>query len=706
MSYIKRLSRLLLLVSLLCVGSCTTEWEKTGGDDIHTEQPNNPNNGDSNDEGTNEEENNNEDNTPSEGNDSKEDENEGKEGSEGNEENTDPDDPDAPEADDPNQDEGGNDEGDDNEGGSDIGGEPVPDADLSITAWNGEWASDRGYDVVGSDKDFYHELNTFSNRVVVTYNGNSASVESSNSSIKSYITGAYVGLDMTSVSGVEVIVTGKSSDGGLKIYSENKYKLTLNGVDLTSKRGPAINSQAGRRVYLHLGDGTTNRLTDCTSYQDDHYTMTGSANEDRKGALFTEGHIILSGYGALVVAGKYKHAIVTDGYYYQRPGSTVAVTEAAKNGIHVKGDSDDAIGAYIAGGLIYANVASTAGKGLKCDMDIVVAGGKFNMTTSGNATYDSDDKDTSSASCLKSDTNINIKGGTLNLQSSGTGGKGISADADIIFDGGNINISTTGGQYKYSSQLTSSPKGVRADGNITINGGKLNISVTGKSEGSEGFESKNTITINGGDLIINAYDDAMNASKAINVNGGRVYAQATNNDGIDSNGTITINDGLFIGIGAGNPEGGIDVDSNTLYINGGYVLGIGGGMMGKPATSSKQYSVVYGGASVTSGQRIALLDASNNLLFSFESPITMSATVCFSTPDIANGATYTVASGGTVSNYSENWQGWYYGGSWSGGSTLTTFTPSSVVTSIGSSSGGPGGGGGGWPGGGGGNRPW
>ncbi len=671
------------------MGSCTMEWEESGGDNTPTEQPNTPNEGDNYAENENEEENNNEDNTPSDS-DNSEDENNG------NNETT------PPSGDENENGDESNEEGDDDEGG--YSGELAPDADLSITAWNGEWATDVGNDTVGTDKDFFYELNTFNNTVVVTYNGSTASVASNNSSIKSYVTGAYVALDMTSVSGVEVIVKGKSADGGLKIYSENKYKLTLNGVDLTSKRGPAINSQSGKRIYLHLSNGTTNRLTDCATYGDDHYTMAGSANEDRKGALFAEGHIIVSGYGALVVAGKYKHAIVTDGYYYQRPGATVAVTEAVKNGIHVKGDSGDGIGVKIAGGLINATISGTAGKGIKCDMVIEVTGGKLNITTSGNATYDSDEKDTSSAACLKSDTNINIKGGKLVLKSSGTGGKGISADADIIFDGGNIDIATTGGQYKYSSQLTSSPKGIRADGNITINGGNLNISVTGKSEGSEGLESKNTITFNGGNVIINSYDDGINASSAMVVNGGRVYAHATNNDGIDSNGTITINGGVFIGIGSSEPEGGIDVDnSRSLLINGGVVLGIGGGMMGTPSTSSKQYSVVYGGASVSSGQRIALLDASSNMLFSFESPITMNATFCFSTPDIKSGTTYTVASGGTVNNYSECWQGWYYDGTWSGGSTLTTFTPSSVVTSIGSSSGG--GGGGGWPGGGG-NRPW
>lgn len=656
------------------------EWEENGGDQTPTENPNTPNKGDNIGEDENEEEDNNEDNTPNDSNNE-----------------------DTPSTDDENPDQ--NEEGNDDEGNGGNNVEPDPDADLSITAWSGEWATDSVSDAVGSDKDLFHELNTFSNRVTVTYNGNSATVESNNSSIKSYITGAYVGLDMTTISGVEVIVKGKSSDGGLKIYSENKYKLTLSGVDLTSKRGPAINSQAGKRIYLHLSNGTTNRLTDCATYGDDHYTMAGSANEDRKGAFFAEGHIIVSGYGALVVAGKYKHAIVTDGYYYQRPGSTIVVTEAVKNGIHVKGDSDDGIGVKIAGGLVYATVSGTAGKGIKCDMDIVVESGKLNITTSGNATYDSEDKDTSSAACMKSDTNININGGKLILKSSGTGGKGISADADIIFDGGNTDISTTGGQYKYSSQLTSSPKGVRADGNITINGGNLNISVTGKSEGSEGLESKNTITFNGGNVIINSYDDGINASSAMVVNGGRVYAYATNNDGIDSNGTLTINGGVFIGIGSGNPEGGIDVDnSRSLLINGGVVLGLGGGMMGTPSTSSKQYSVVYGGASVTAGQKIALLDDSSTMLFSFESPITMNATLCFSTPDIKSGTTYTISSGGYVSNYSESWQGWYYNGTWSGGSQLTTFTPSSVVTSIGNSGGGGPGGGGDWPGGGG-NRP-
>lgn len=582
----------------------------------------------------------------------------------------------------------------------------TPEVDDSIETWSGIWANDQSKDQVGTNNDFYYELNTFTNQVIVRFNGDIATVDSSSTNIKSYVDGAYVALDMTATSGVEVIVVGKTSNGGLKIYSENKYKLTLSGVDITSQRGPAINSQSKKRVFVHLTDGTTNRLTDCASYSDDHYTPPGVYNEDRKGTFFAEGNIILSGYGALVVAGKQKHAIVTDGCFYQRPGVTVAVTEAIKNGIHVKGDSDDNTGAYIGGGAITASVTGTAGKGIKCDMDITIDGGILNISTTGDATYDSESKDTSSASGIKSDTNLFINDGDITLTSSGSGGKGISVDCNLEINGGTIDITTSGNQYRYSSSLTSSPKGIRADGNITINGGSINISVTGASEGSEGLESKNTLTFNGGETIINAYDDAINATKAININGGKVYARATNNDGIDSNGTLTINGGLLIGIGSREPEGGIDVDNNTsLVINGGIAIGVGGTMMGTPATSSTQYSVVYGGVTTSNGVKIAVLNSSNEPLFTFEAPTALSnSTLFFSTPDITNGATYTVSSGGTLSSYTDHWQGWYDGGEWSSGSSLTTFTPTSVVTTIGSVGGGPGGPGG--PGGGdGGGRP-
>lgn len=597
--------------------------------------------------------------------------------------------------------------------GSDSNDGDAPGFDPTITSWDGQKADDAAQDVVGINEDIYWEANTFGKdnggvTVNVVYSGSSATATSSDDAVVCYTDGAYVTVDMltNSVKNVEIVVSGKSGDGQLKIYGEKKFKLTLSGVELTSSKGPAINDQCKKRAFVHLTEGTTNRLTDAATYSEESRYLNGgsSASEDRKGCFFSEGNLIFSGTGVLVVEGNYKHGIATDGYFYMRPGVTIAVTGAAKNAVHVKGDEDDGIGVYMAGGLLYANVSSTAGKGIKTDLDAKIVGGKLLLNTSGDATYDSDEKDTSSSAGIKTDGDVIISGGTHTLKSTGTGGKGINADGEIRIAGGETTVTTTGGKFYYSQSLTSSPKGVKADGDITISGGKLNISVTGVSDGSEGLESKATLTISGGEVYSYAYDDAINAASAINISGGKVYAYASSNDGIDSNGSLVISGGLVIGVGTSAPESGIDCDnSNSFKIDGGTVIGIGGTMQTNPSSSSAQRSVVYNGLSATKDAKICVLNASGTPVLTFEFPRTMSsATFFFSTPDIASGASYTVSSGGTLGDYTDSWNGWYGGGTWSGGSQVGTFTSSSVVTTVGNG----GFGGGGIPGGGGpGGRP-
>lgn len=596
--------------------------------------------------------------------------------------------------------------------GSDDG--DAPGFDPTITDWGGQKADDAALDVVGTNEDIYWEANTFGDdnggvTVNVVYSESSATVNTSDNSVICYTDGAYVTVDMltNSVKNVEIVVSGKSGDGQLKIYGEKKFKLTLSGVELTSGKGPAINDQCKKRAFVHLTEGTTNRLTDAATYSEEPRYLNGgsSASEDRKGCFFSEGNLIFSGTGVLAVEGNYKHGIVTDGYFYTRPGVTIAVTGAAKNAVHVKGDEDDGIGVYVAGGLLYANVSSTAGKGIKTDLDAEIAGGKLLLITSGNATYNDDEKDTSSSACIKTDGSVIISGGTHTLKSTGTGGKGINADGEVRVSGGETTVTTTGGKFYYSQSLTSSPKGVKADGDITISGGKLNISVTGVSDGSEGLESKATLTVSGGEVYSYAYDDAINAASAINISGGKVYAYASNNDGIDSNGSLVISGGLVIGVGTSAPESGIDCDnSNSFRIDGGTVIGMGGTMQSNPSSSSAQRSVVYNGVAATKGAKICVLDSEGTPVLTFAFPRTMSgAAFFFSTPDIASGASYTVSSGGTLGEHKDSWNGWYAGGTWSGGSQVGTFTSSSVVTTVGN---GNTPGGGGIPGGGGpGGRP-
>ncbi len=574
--------------------------------------------------------------------------------------------------------------------------------DSTITDYDGELADDKADDVVGTDEDFYWEANTFSNTVDIVYSSSGATVTVSNSNILYDINGAHVTIDMLTISVKNVNITnsGSSCIGSLKIYGDKKFMLTMNGVDLTSKLGPAINSQCKKRMFFHLNGGTTYYLTDCSSYSNDTYYHSSSTadDEDRKGCFFSEGNMIFSSDSgsSLVVKGNYKHGIVTDGYFWMRPGVTIAVTDAAKNAIHVKGDEDDGIGVTINGGLIYTKVSSTAGKGIKTDLDVVINGGKLLLNTTGGSEYDSDEQDTSSPACIKADGNVEINDGTLTLKSSGTGGKGISVDTDLVINGGTINVTTTGGKYVYDEKrdLTSSPKGVKVDGDITINGGNLNIEVTGVSDGSEGLESKSNLTINDGEVYIYAYDDAMNGSTDVTINGGKVFAYGINNDGIDSNGTLNVTGGLVIASGCSSPEEGFDCDSsNKFKVTGGTLIGTGGAAL-SPSSSSSQCTIIYGGISATIGTKLCIRNSSGTVICAYSLPRTMNGmTLLFSSPDITKGTSYTLLTGGSVSGYTSEWNGWYEGASWSGGSSLKTFSVNSTVTTVDTSSyGTPGGG--------------
>lgn len=597
--------------------------------------------------------------------------------------------------------------------------------------------------------------------------------------------------------------------GAFKLYSPKKQTLVLQNLNLTANDGPALNIQSKKKTTVLLPAGTTNSLTDATTY-------TPVGEEDMKGAFFSEGQLVFEGEGALQVVGLYKHALCSDDYieissgqitvassvgdalhckdYFEMTGGAFTATAPGSDGIDCEGhlrllggtvnvtlatadtkalkcdstltfaggtaqiiltgdctkglksgtdllvsdgmlqftcsggvtvtDGDPsyctAIKAdgtlTIAGGEITIQHTGTAGKGISADGEMRFTGGKVVATMTGEGgtyTNASNTSDTYNATAVKADVNLNIEAGTLDLSCSGSGGKGISCDGILTIGteagGPTITAATTGskiggtssgggtwgpfgggggggggggwpgGPGSSTSSTGGNPKAIRCEGNIYVENGTLNLSTT--QDGGEGLESKQTLTINGGTILCNTYDDAMNASSAIVINGGCIYAYASGNDGIDSNGTITINGGLILSAGSTSPEEGFDCDQNTFLINGGTLVGLGGATS-TPSSQSAQCSAVYSGSSASTGTTYSVTDSSGNHVLSVTMPRSYSSmTMLFSAPGLQQSGTYAIKTGCTLSGGTD-FQGLVTGGTASGGSQLKSFTTSSKVTTV------------------------
>lgn len=284
---------------------------------------------------------------------------------------------------------------------------------------------------------------------------------------------------------VEYVVSGTTTNGSLKIYSDNKFKLTLNGVTITNHDGPAINIQSGKRSFVVLADNTTNTLKDGSTYV--------TSTEDMKGTFFSEGQMIFSGNGTLNVVGNNKHGIVSDDYVRVRSGN-INITGAATDGIHTND-------AFIAdGGTL--NIKATR-DGIECEEGyIVINNGTFTLQTGDDgiaASYDAD---------AAIDPYVTINGGTFNITT--TSGEGIESKSILTINDGTLVLKTYddglnagkalyingGATYVYSS----SNDGIDSNGILTVTGGKT-ISV-GAGSPEEGFDcDNNTFKITGGIIV-------------------------------------------------------------------------------------------------------------------------------------------------------------------------------------------------------------
>ncbi|MCR5159744.1 MAG: carbohydrate-binding domain-containing protein [Prevotella sp.] len=397
------------------------------------------------------------------------------------------------------------------------------------------------------NNEFTMEVNIdMSNPVAKTENG-----------VEVTVNGGHVTVNHGALKKVCYVVSGTTADGSLTVVGDKKYAVKLNGASINNPDSAALNLLSGKRAYIILAEGTTNTLSDGTG---------GS----QKGALYCKGKLLFNGSGRLSVIGHTNNGIHSADYILFNKGNNIYVKSTANHGIKAND------GVFINGGILNVEVSAAAAKGINCESHIIVNGGRTTVLTTGEGTYDSDEREVKGAAGIKADSTFTMNGGELWLKSTGSGGKGINVDMEACFCGGSVYVITTGGQYK-SNNDTSSPKGIKADGNITISGGRIWVRTGGNS--GEGIETKGLLSMTGGEVASYAYDDAINSKDDMVVSGGFVYAQGQHNDGLDANGNCYIKGGTVYAICSGSPEVAIDANSEQqkkLYVTSGTLVAVGG----------------------------------------------------------------------------------------------------------------------------------
>ena len=352
------------------------------------------------------------------------------------------------------------------------------------------------------------------------------------------------------------------------------------------------------------------------------------------------------------------------------------------------------------GGTITMNCSGIANKGISIDGTGTFTDGTINIKTTGNGGYYrlATGYDTYASTTIKCDGNLTIEGGNFTLESTGTGGKGINCDQDIVFGkedgtGPTMSVKTSGAMYSYSGE-TSKSKAVKALGAITVHGGDYSVSTT--TNEAEGFEGKTSVTINGGDIVIVAYDDGINSNGPITFNGGRTYVQSTGNDAIDSNygqsGAIVINDGILIAVGTRSPEEALDCDNHAwIHFNGGTVFTMGGKQGGGSSSSPVcgQGTIYLQNVSLTANQYLTITQGGNNV-YTMKIPTTLSQAYCFLSDAKLTGTC--VVTRGTVepATYESEWKGLYIDSNITTGTAVATVTLTNNYGTGGSSGGGGG----------------
>lgn len=307
--------------------------------------------------------------------------------------------------------------------------------------------------------NIYVDNNEWSdNNIDVTYNASQADVIVAGN-IASHITAtenaAHVCLLQDATLANEAIYTLQGSTENGSFYMDGSYKATLklNGLTLTNPDSAAINIRNGKRIEVQALEGTTNNLVD-------------GSNGTQKACFAIKGHTEFKGAGTINITANTAHGFwgkeyvevkksfgtinilkaVGDGFnvnqYFKQNGGSININNVGDDGIQVSfktdddgniiEDTDNTGCVTIAGGTLNITTQGNGAKGIKSENDINVSGGTISITQTGSIIVDGDDL--SYCTAMKAAGDINVTGGTITVDNTADGGKGLSADGNLLIE--------------------------------------------------------------------------------------------------------------------------------------------------------------------------------------------------------------------------------------------------------------------------------
>lgn len=413
-------------------------------------------------------------------------------------------------------------------------------------------------------------------------------------------------------------------EGQIKVEAADSdmVRLILNNATITNSTGAAINVVEADEVVIYTASGTTNTVSDGSSYSD---TASGSPDA----AIYSKSDLTLAGEGTLKVEGKYEEGIhTTDGLviasgtlevnaantgikgkdYVDILDGTITVT-ATKDGIKATNDTDGNRGwVRLSGGTV--NI-SAGDDGFKAERVLEISGGTLNITKANEgieAQYINILDGT--VNVTSSDDGINASYSTTSTSTSSTGTESASTSTTQTTQtaqGGQAGQAPAGGQAP-SGTMGQPPAGGGAGGGMGGGGGTFEVVDA-------------TINISGGTVTVNA-----------------------NGDGIDSNGTATLSGGTVI-VNGPFTGGNTSLDTNgDLLLNGATVTAANSGdMFEAPSTNSTSgYVKISNVSNLSAGTTVQVTDSSGNVVANYKVANSSTTLILVSSSKITKGESYTV----------------------------------------------------------------